>query len=257
MNRIDKLFGEKKNNILSIYFTAGYPALNDTLRIVRSLDTHGADMIEIGIPFSDPVADGPVIQASSQKAIEKGMTIEILFNQLEKLREITQIPVILMGYYNPVYRYGMDNFLKDCKRVGIDGLILPDLPLEIYQKDFKASFDQSDIKNVLLLTPQTPIDRIHQIDETSGGFIYMVSSYATTGVKGEFSEAQIDYFSRIKSMNLRNPLMVGFGISDARGFNTVCQYASGGIIGSAFIRALNENGKMDDKVKNFIQSIMD
>lgn len=253
MNRIDKLFSEKKGNILSIYFTAGYPAQNDTLRIIKSLDQYGADMIEIGMPFSDPVADGPVIQESSQVAIYNGMTLDLLFVQLKSLREITEMPVILMGYLNPVYRMGMDLFLEKCKKAGVDGVIIPDLPLEVYRDEYRKDFEKAGIRNILLITPQTTDDRIREIDSMSGGFLYLVSSYSTTGRTGSFSKKQIDYFSRIRGMKLKNPGVIGFGISDREGFKTACRFASGGIIGSAFIRAINERGPMDEKIEKFFR----
>lgn len=252
MNRIDKLFLQKKRQILSLYFTAGFPDLNDSINIIEALDKSGANMIEIGMPFSDPVADGPVIQESSKKALNNGMNLELLFKQLKNLRSITEMPVILMGYINPVFRMGMENFLDKCREVGIDGLIIPDLPPREYEEHYKSMFDEYGVNNILLITPQTSDTRIREIDALSKGFIYVVSNYATTGVQAEFGQRQLDYFRRIKNLNLRNPLMIGFGISDRQRFEIVCEYAAGGIIGTSFIKALNEEGSIEAKVGEFI-----
>lgn len=240
---------------MSVYFTAGFPALNDTRRIIKALDKYGADMIEIGMPFSDPVADGPVIQKSSKKALNNGMNLALLFEQLSDLRQITDIPVILMGYLNPVFRMGMEKFLNFCYDVGIDGVILPDFPLEEYENTYKKTFNQYGIYNVLLITPQSSENRIRKIDEISKGFVYMVSSYSTTGVKEAFGDQQILYFERIKRMQLSNPTLVGFGISSKESYQTACRYSNGAIIGTAFIKAIEKNGKLDEKVKGFIRSL--
>lgn len=255
MNRIDKCFKEKKQNILSIYFTAGFPALNDTRRVIKALDKNGADMIEIGMPFSDPVADGPVIQKSSKKALENGMNLNLLFEQLSDLREITDMPVILMGYLNPVFKMGMDRFLEKCSEKGVDGVILPDFPPEEYENSYKEKFEQCGIHNILLITPQTSEIRIRKVDELSKGFVYMVSSYSTTGVKNGFGDPQINYFDRILKMQLKNPSLVGFGVSNRETYRMACQYSNGAIIGTAFIKALEKNGKLDEKVEGFIKSI--
>lgn len=255
MNRIDKCFREKKDNILSIYFTAGFPELNDTTKIIKALDDQGADMVEIGMPFSDPVADGPVIQQSSKEALNKGMSLKLLFQQLSDIRKITDIPVILMGYLNPVYKMGMENFLERCSATGIDGIILPDFPPEEFEKYYMDSFRKAGIYNIMLVTPQTPEERIRKIDELSRGFIYMVSSYATTGVKNGFGEIQIEYFKRIRDLKLKNPTLTGFGISNEKTYKTACEYSSGAIIGSAFIKALRKEGKLEENIKNFMNSI--
>ncbi|MCK4920871.1 MAG: tryptophan synthase subunit alpha, partial [Bacteroidales bacterium] len=235
MNRIDKLFLQKKKQILSLYFTAGFPELNDSMKIIEALDKSGADMIEIGMPFSDPVADGPVIQESSKKALNNEMNLDLLFKQLKDLRSMTEMPVILMGYINPVFRMGMEIFLNKCREVGVDGLILPDLPPQEYEEHYKIMFGEYGIDNILLITPQTSDSRIREIDVLSRGFIYVVSNYATTGIQTKFGQRQLDYFQRIRDLDLKNPLMIGFGISDKQGFETVCEYAAGGIIGTAFI----------------------
>jgi tryptophan synthase alpha chain len=255
MNRIDTCFQQKKKNILSVYFTAGFPALNDTMRVIRALEKHGADMIEIGMPFSDPVADGPVIQASSKKALENGMSLAVLFDQLKDLRNTTQLPVILMGYMNPVYKMGWDKFLKSCHEVGVDGLILPDFPPEEYKEEYQEKFRSYDIYNILLITPQTSEKRIRYLDGLSEGFVYMVSSYSTTGVQNGFGKEQTDYFNRINEMKLKNPRMIGFGISDSETFSIASKYASGGIIGTAFVRMLLQDEGMDAKVGGFLREI--
>lgn len=242
MNRIKQLFEKKKNNILSIYYTAGYPGIGDTLAIAAELERSGADMLEIGFPFSDPVADGPVIQASSAQALENGMTLEVLFSQLKELRSKITIPVLLMGYVNPVLQYGVENFCKACAEAGVDGCIVPDLPMYEYEELYQDIFLKYDISNVFLVTPQTSAERIRKIDGLTNGFIYLISSSATTGQNLEVSDSTAAYFSRIKAMNLVNPTMIGFGIRDQETFNKACQYANGAIIGTAFINAIAGEG---------------
>lgn len=254
-NRINKLFQQKKERVLSVYFTAGYPGLNDTQTILRELEKNGADLVEIGMPFSDPVADGPVIQQSSLAALNNGMSIKVLFEQLANIRETVTIPLILMGYLNPVLQYGVEAFCMKCNEIGIDGLILPDLPLAVYEDEFKAVFEGSNVHNIFLITPQTSDERLRQIDEASHGFIYMVSSNATTGAKTSVSEFQRQYFQRIHSMNLRNPRLIGFGISNAETFDHACQYAHGAIIGSAFVQALDGPGSLPEKIGDFMRTI--
>lgn len=252
MNRINQLFQDKKNNILSIYYTGGYPNLNDTVRIARELESAGADMLEIGFPYSDPVADGPVIQASSKKALDNGMDLKLLFEQLKDLRKFVKIPVLLMGYVNPLLQYGVENFCKACAEVGVDGLIVPDLPMVEYEEFYKDTFAQYGISNVFLITPQTAIERIHKIDSLTNGFIYMVSSSATTGTNLSLSQVTEDYFSRVAALDLKNPTMIGFGISDQASFEKACQYASGAIIGTAFVKAI-EKGNLEENIKAFMQ----
>lgn len=254
-NRINKLFQEKKMRILSVYFTAGHPQLDDTATIISELVKNGVDLIEIGMPFSDPVADGPVIQKSSMVALQNGMSIRKLFEQLTDIRKSVDIPLILMGYLNPVLQYGMEAFCKKCNEIGIDGLILPDLPLEIYQEEFKTIFEAHNLHNILLITPQTTEERLKQIDDATSGFIYMVSSNSTTGAKSNVTDFQQEYFERIRSKNLKNPYLIGFGISNAETFENACQYASGAIIGSAFVKSLEEQGMLEEKVSGFIHRI--
>ena len=242
MNRLTQLFQNKKSNILNIYFTAGYPKRDDTEGVILALEKAGVDLIELGMPYSDPLADGPTIQESGSKALENGMTLNVLFEQIKRVREKTQIPLILMGYYNQVLQFGDDKFFQLCAETGVDGLILPDLPLEIYERDYQKRLADLNLKISFLITPQTPTERIRKIDNLSTGFIYIVSSYAITGAKTGISEEQIAYFKRIEKMKLQNPRLIGFGISDRETFNIACSHANGAIIGSAFIRAL---GKAD------------
>jgi tryptophan synthase alpha chain len=255
MNRIDKLFKEKKDNILSVYFTAGYPKLDSTADIIRQLSNAGADMIEIGIPFSDPMADGPVIQKSNQQALKNGMNLKLLFRQLENIRKEVNIPLILMGYLNPVIQFGIEEFCKISSESGIDGVILPDLPPTVYLEEYSEIFNKHNLYNILLVSPQSSPGRIALIDSISKGFIYIVSSSAVTGKKGAFSEEQISYFKRVNSMNLKNPSMIGFGISDREAFLTAGKYARGGIIGSAFLNSLSQPGNTESIILEFIKRI--
>ncbi len=252
MNRINQKLQDTKT-VLSIYFSAGYPNLNDTVQIIQDLENNGVDMIEIGLPFSDPLADGPTIQASSTQALYNGMTTQILFDQLANIRKTVSIPLIIMGYFNPMLQYGMENFCKKCAEIGIDGLIIPDLPVDVYANEFKAIFEQYGLINVFLITPQTSEERIRFIDSVSDGFIYMVSSASVTGSQSGFGNTQENYFKRIADMNLRNPQIIGFGINNAETFNQATQFAKGAIIGSAFITNLTENGV--ESIGNFVKRI--
>ncbi|KQS36721.1 tryptophan synthase subunit alpha [Pedobacter sp. Leaf194] len=251
MNRIKELF-EKKKNILSIYYTAGYPNISDTIEIAELLEKHGADMLEIGFPYSDPVADGPVIQASSKQSLDQGMTLKVLFEQLKDLRKHVKIPVLLMGYVNPVLQFGVENFCNACAEVGVDGCIVPDLPMVEYEEFYKGCFEEHNLSNVFLITPQTADERIHKIDGLTNGFIYLLSSSATTGKNLEVGDTTAQYFGRIKAMNLKNPTMIGFGISDRKTFDKACSYANGAIIGTAFVKAI-ENGNLEESVSNFMK----
>ena len=254
MNRINKLFKEKKDKILSIYFTAGYPTLNDTTEIIKTLDKCGVDLIEIGMPFSDPIADGPVIQDSSNVAIDNGMNLNLLFKQLADIRKITDIPIILMGYVNPVYQFGYDTFIKKILECDLDGLILPDLPLDDYKNKFQKVFDNENISFISLITPNTSKDRVKQIDKNSNGFIYMVSSSSITGKKSSFDDKQIKYFKKISGLSLKNPTVIGFGISDKKSFEQACEYSQGAIIGTKFIKEISK-GNLSESIKGFIASI--
>ncbi|MDD3721785.1 MAG: tryptophan synthase subunit alpha [Lutibacter sp.] len=254
MNRINKKLQENKK-LLSIYFTAGFPKINDTVSIIENLEKSGVDFIEIGLPFSDPLADGPTIQASSTKALDNGMTSEVLFNQLKDIRKTVSIPLIIMGYFNPMMQYGIENFCKKCAEIGIDGLIIPDLPVDVYNDHYKVIFQKYGLVNVFLITPQTSNERIQFIDKISDGFIYMVSSSSVTGSQNAFGKTQDDYFKRIADLNLKSPQIIGFGISNAETFKKATKYAKGAIIGSAFVKYLNENGTKD--IHKFVRSIID
>ncbi len=253
MNRINQKLQEDKK-LLSIYFTAGYPNINDTVNIIKDLEESGVDMIEIGLPFSDPLADGPTIQASSTQALKNGMTTKLLFEQLQDIRQTVSIPLIIMGYFNPMLQYGVEAFCKKCQEIGIDGLIIPDLPVDVYHEEYKATFEKYGLINVFLITPQTSEERVRYIDSISNGFIYMVSSASTTGAKSGFGDEQTQYFDRIASMNLKNPQIVGFGISNNDTFTQATTHAKGAIIGSAFIKHLNEHevNKIDEFVNNIL-----
>lgn len=255
MNRITDLFKNSAEDNLNVYFTAGYPELNDTRRILSALQNSGADLVEIGIPYSDPVADGETIQMSDQQALENGISLQLIFDQLRGMRDEITLPVILMGYINPVLQYGVERFCQDCREVGVDGVILPDLPLDVYLEEFKDTFDQFGILNLFLITPQTSDQRIRQIDEASEGFIYMVSSASVTGSQSGVSENMEIYFNRIASLNLKNPRLIGFGISDQSSFETACRYSNGAIIGSAFIRVLQKSTNLETDIQRFIHSI--
>jgi len=255
-NRISQLFDQKKERILSVYFSAGFPNLNDTVTIIGELQKSGADIIEIGVPYSDPVADGPTIQESNTKALKNGMSVNLLFDQLKDVRKTVHVPLILMGYINPVLQYGVESFCQKCGEIGIDGLILPDLPMTEYLEEYKETFDHYGIKNIFLITPQTSQDRIGMIDENTDGFIYMVSSASITGAKKDISEEQVNYFKRVNQMNLKNPTLIGFGISNKETFDHACQYASGAIIGSAFINVLNKSTNLKNDINGFIKSVI-
>lgn len=255
-NRINQLFETKKENILSVYFTAGHPNLNDTVEIIQQLEKNGVDLIEIGMPFSDPTADGPTIQRSSETALKNGMNLKLLFEQLKYIRQTVKIPLILMGYINPVYQFGVEKFCEKCAETGIDGLILPDLPLDEYESFYKPIFEKHNLHNILLITPQTSEERIRQIDAASTGFIYMVSSSSTTGSGKKVEDFQRDYFERIQSMNFKNPRLIGFGISDRATFENACKYASGAIIGSAFVKAIDSEVKIQPAVSQFVKHML-
>jgi tryptophan synthase alpha chain len=253
MNRIQKKLKEEKK-LLSIYFSAGYPALNDTVEIIKQLENSGVDMIEIGLPFSDPLADGPTIQESSTQALKNGMHTELLFEQLKDIRKSVSIPLVLMGYFNPMLQYGVEAFCQKCKDIGIDGFIIPDLPADVYHEEYKAIFEKYELLNIFLITPQTSDERIRYIDSISEGFIYMVSSASTTGGQSDFGTIQQNYFKRIADLNLNNPQIVGFGISNKETFLQATTYAKGAIIGSAFIKHLTHKGV--ERIDEFINDIL-
>ncbi|MBO9151021.1 tryptophan synthase subunit alpha [Chitinophaga sp. GCM10012297] len=254
MNRIDQLFQNKPKDILNVYCTAGYPSLNDTVAIVEALQQSGADMVELGMPFSDPLADGPVIQESSTRAIKNGMRISVLFEQLKGLRSKVSIPLVLMGYMNPVMQFGVENFLQKCAETGVDGLILPDLPMDEYESQYKPLFEKYGLHNIFLVTPETNEARIRRIDGVSNGFVYAVSSSSTTGKDKDMSHQEA-YFQRLKAMNLRNPVLIGFGIKDSKTFREACRHSNGAIIGSAFVKAIENSANLQATVKEFVAGI--
>ncbi|MBC6366583.1 tryptophan synthase subunit alpha [Algoriphagus sp. AK58] len=256
MNRIHYLFNTKQDRVLSIYFTAGFPKLEDTIPVMEAIEAGGADIIEIGIPYSDPIADGPTIQDSNMIALENGMSMKKLFEQLKGFRAKVHLPVVLMGYLNPIMQFGMEEFCKKCKEVGVDGLIVPDLPMQQYLDEYKSLFDSYGLVNTFLISPQTSEKRIREIDENTDGFIYMVSSHSITGAKADISEEQIAYFERVKAMNLKNPRLIGFGISDAQTFTTASKYSNGAIIGSAFIKKIKDAQNLNQDIQDYIQSVI-
>ncbi|WP_031527776.1 tryptophan synthase subunit alpha [Dyadobacter crusticola] len=258
MNRITALFQQEQPNgdgLLNVYFTAGFPELNDTMRVLQALQDGGVDLVEIGMPYSDPVADGETIQKSNDRALENGMSVRILFDSLKNMREKITVPVLLMGYVNPVLQYGVENFCRSCAEVGVDGLILPDMPMDVYLNEYKSIFDSYGLLNIFLITPQTSESRIRQIDELSEGFIYTVSSASVTGSKSGVSADMESYFSRLNAMNLRNPRLIGFGIQDNATFRKASSQAAGAIIGSAFIRVLQNSTDLEKDIKSFVRSI--
>jgi tryptophan synthase alpha chain len=255
-NRIDQLFARKQHGILNIYCTAGFPQLNDTLPVMTALQQHGADLIELGMPFSDPLADGPVIQDSSAKALQNGMSLHKLFEQLSGFRERIHVPVILMGYLNPVLTYGVEAFCAKCAEVGVDGIIVPDLPMAEYENEYRPVFDRYNLHLIFLVTPETSEARIRKIDSLSKGFLYAVSSSSTTGKDKDMKDQQA-YFERLKKLQLTNPVLIGFGIKDKVTFDTAASYANGAIIGTAFIKAIEHSEDIDGTVKTFIKGITD
>lgn len=255
MNRLEKLFENKGKDILSVYFTAGFPHRDDTVEIIRALADSGVDMIEVGVPFSDPMADGKTIQGSSTVALRNGMTLGLLLDQVEQARSRCEIPLVLMGYLNPMMQYGIERLFQRCKQVGIDALIVPDLPFGEYMEHYKPLCDRYGLPMIMLITPETSPERIRQIDQHCGGFIYMVSAAATTGTREDFSPEQLDYFRRIDAMGLDNHRLIGFGISNPQTFRAACRYSSGAIIGSRFIQALERNPTPEAAVHDLLRTI--
>ncbi|MEM6771768.1 MAG: tryptophan synthase subunit alpha [Bacteroidota bacterium] len=257
MNRLTTLFSQKSQDLLNVYFTAGYPNLDDTVTIITNLAEAGADLIEVGMPYSDPMADGETIQQSSMQALKNGMTLDTLFVQLTEARQQTQIPLVLMGYFNQVMQYGPERFVAAAAKAGVDGLILPDLPVFEYEQEFRAIAEAHDMQVTFLITPQTSEARIREIGALSTGFIYVVSSSSITGKSGEITQAQKEYFARIQAMELPQPKLIGFGISDAKSFRTACDFANGAIIGSAFIRALKGRQDVAKATVEFVEGILE
>jgi tryptophan synthase alpha chain len=254
MNRLNKLFATKKDNLLSIYYTAGYPTIDTTLDIAEALEKAGADFLEIGFPYSDPVADGPTIQNSSQQALENGMTLHLLFEQLKDLRKRITIPILLMGYVNPIVQYGVERFCKKAAEVGVDGVIVPDLPMYEYETLYSGFFKDNNLSNIFLVTPQTTEERIRKIDELSNSFIYLLSSSSITGGTLQVSVNIEDYYKRVKAMELKSPAIIGFGIADNKSFTKACEYAHGAIVGSAFVKLLGTEGYLE-KIPGFVKGI--
>ena len=254
MKRIKELFQKKQNGILNVYCTAGYPELESTIDVMNCLQANGADLIELGMPYSDPLADGPVIQASSTTALQNGMSISKLFEQLNDFRKQVTVPVILMGYLNPLIQYGFEKFCAKAAEVGIDGLIIPDIPIFEYEKEYKEIIQKYGLDFIFLVTPETSKDRIKKLDELSSGFLYAVSSSSITGSEKDFSAVE-NYLKRLKEMNLQNPVLVGFGIKDKTTFQAACKYANGAIIGSAYIKAI-ENSNTEEATKKFLEGIL-
>ncbi|HCY97634.1 tryptophan synthase subunit alpha [uncultured Polaribacter sp.] len=254
MNSIQELFQEKDKNLLSIYFTCGYPKLDDTTSVILALEESGVDFIEVGLPYSDPLADGPTIQESSHKALENGINLDLIFEQLKTIKGINKTPLVAMGYLNQLLKYGEDKFCEACVACGIDTVILPDLPMVEFENHYQQLFEKYGITNVFLITPHTSEDRIRKIDAYSKAFIYVVASASITGAKGEISNSQIEYFERIKGMNLKSKLVIGFGISDKATFDTACRYSNGAIVGSAFIKHIGDTGV--EKINDFIKPII-
>lgn len=255
MNRINQLFSNRPKDLLSVYFCAGTPSLEGTAEVIRTLEKHGVSMIEIGIPFSDPMADGIVIQNAATEALRKGMSLKRLFEQLHDIRRDVQIPLVLMGYLNPIMQFGFENFCHRCHECGIDGVIIPDLPFRDYQEHYRAIAERTGLKVIMLITPETSEERVREIDEHTDGFIYMVSSASTTGAQQDFDEQKRAYFKRIESMRLRNPRMVGFGISNKATFLAACEYASGAIVGSRFVTLLNEERDPEKAIIRLIRDL--
>lgn len=254
MNRLNKLFESKKDNLLSIYFTAGYPELNTTVDIAEALEKAGVDFLEIGFPYSDPVADGPTIQHSSERALENGMNLNQLFEELKDLRKRVSIPILLMGYVNPMVQYGIERFCKKAAEVGVDGVIVPDLPMYEYETLYSKYFINNGLSNIFLVTPQTSEERIRKIDNLTNSFIYLLSSSSITGKNLQVSNAIEDYYKRIKAMQLKNPAVIGFGISNNETFVKACEYARGAIVGSAFVKFLATEDYLE-KIPEFVKAI--
>ena len=256
MNKLDEIFKSGKKNLLNIYCTAGYPYKESTGEVMLALQKHGADMIEIGIPYGDPVADGPVIQQSNMRALQKGMNVALLLQQLEEVKEAITVPVILIGYLNPVLQYGIEKFCADAKSAGVHGIILPDLPIHEFKNEYKSIFKKHKLHFIFLITPETSEKRIREMDKSGSGFLYAVSSSSTTGstIAGENKSG---YFKKLSRLKLKNPIMIGFGISDRNSFENACKYASGAIIGSAYIKTIGDNGDIDELTRQFISQIKD
>jgi tryptophan synthase alpha chain len=255
MSNLELVFKEKSKRILNVYCTAGYPSLDSTMKVMTSLQKNGADIIELGMPYSDPLADGEVIQVSSIKALANGMNIAVLFDQIKDMRKSISIPVILMGYMNPILQYGFENFCKKAKAVGVDGLILPDLPLFEFEQSYGKIITENNLDFIFLVTPETPVDRIKKLDSLSNGFLYAVSSSATTGKDKDFNLVA-QYLQKLQAMQLKNPILVGFGIKDKATFDAATMHTQGAIIGSAYIQQLTKGGDIETTTSQFLNSVL-
>ena len=254
-NRINNLFEEKQGNILSIYFCAGHPEADSTLPVLRALQAGGVDMVEIGIPFSDPMADGPVIQGAATRALANGMSLRKLFEQLRDVRKEITMPLLLMGYLNVIYKFGFEAFCQQCQACGIDGAIIPDLPFDLYMSDYKEIADRYNLRIIMLITPETSEERIRLIDQNTSGFIYQVSTDATTGAQNTFGDSTVAYFKRIEAMGLNNPTLVGFGISNKATLTASRLYSKGSIVGSKFVRLLQESATPAEAVSALMHAL--
>ncbi len=255
MNRFQILFSKKPQRILSVYFTAGFPERDSTVPVIEALSRAGVDMIEIGIPFSDPLADGPVIQRSSHTALMNGMSLRLLFNQLKNIRVLTEVPLVMMGYLNPILQFGLESFCREAASVGVDGLIVPDLPLREYLNEFSPVMQRHGLENILMITPETSEERVREMDALGNAFLYMVSSASTTGIRTEYDKKTLEYFGRIQALNLRNPVLTGFGVSGKETFKAACQYSRGAVVGSAFIRCLEEHPEAGEAVRDLLRTL--
>lgn len=255
MNRINHLFSSKEKDLLSIYFCAGHPTLEGTAEVIKTLQDNGVKMVEIGIPFSDPMADGVVIQNAATQALRNGMSLKVLFEQLKDIRKTVTIPLVLMGYLNPIMQFGFEHFCKQCTECGVDGMIIPDLPFKDYQEHYRIIAERYNLRIIMLITPETSEERVREIDEHTDGFIYMVSSASTTGAQQDFDVQKRNYFKRIEEMKLRNPRMVGFGISNKATFKAACEHASGAIIGSRFVTLLEEKKDPQQAITSLLNGL--
>ena len=255
MNRINHLFSSKEKDLLSIYFCAGHPTLEGTAEVIKTLEDNGVKMVEIGIPFSDPMADGVVIQNAATLALRNGMSLKVLFEQLKDIRKTVTIPLVLMGYLNPIMQFGFEHFCKQCTECGVDGMIIPDLPFKDYQEHYRIIAERYNLRIIMLITPETSEERVREIDEHTDGFIYMVSSASTTGAQQDFDVQKRNYFKRIEEMKLRNPRMVGFGISNKATFKAACEHASGAIIGSRFVTLLEEEKDPQQAITSLLNGL--
>ncbi|MBA4054709.1 MAG: tryptophan synthase subunit alpha [Marivirga sp.] len=254
-NRITDLFGKKKKNILSVFYTAGFPTLDSTVLIAETLERSGADIIEIGIPYSDPIADGPTIQESNKVALENGIKLSLILDNVKAIRKSVKIPIILMGYVNPVMQYGVEKFAQDATAAGVDGVILPDLPISAYIEEYKKLFESVNLSNTFLISPTTSEERIRKIDDITDGFIYAVSASSVTGAKNDFAKEQLDYFKKLQGMKLKNPYLIGFGISNQETFARASAFGAGAIVGSAFINVLKNSRDVASDVSAFVTSL--